>query len=436
MIPETEDRIGTGVRGVAVSEDGPGSRGIFRHAIPIIQGSAFGQGLLLLVSPILTRLYTPEDMGVLAVFSAFLSILAIVATLRYEDAIPAVADEDEAQGLFRLSVRVALLLSGIVLGVLMALAIGASIDFRTEMWLLPVGMAGAGIYAAHGGIAVRAQDYSLLGRTNLFKSLWQVGIQLGLPLLHPGPLGLILGKLADRLSGIGLLRRNLGAKGLIRDGTGLGVHALARRHRQYGIYGAPAALIQVGATQIMPLLVVHHYGLAAGGLLALANRVLVSPLSVLGTSLGQAYLGQASLALRSRASEVLPLFQATTLRLAVVALGLALLAVPAFLFGFRPIFGAEWAVAGSMALGLLPMFMANLILSPLEKTYNLISRQRVKLLMDGLGLLVTVLAIGVSAVMGKSVVFAVAFMGALRALVMILNWAVLRNLLRAWRHAE
>ncbi len=432
MIPETEEEVGAGVGGGEGSEGIPGRRGILRHALPIIQGTAFGQGLLVLVSPILTRLYTPEDMGVLAVFSAFLSILAIVATLRYEDAIPAVADENEADGLFRLSVRVALLMSGIVLGVLMALATTTPLDVPGEMWLLPVGMAGAGVYAAHGGLAVRAQGYSLLGRTNLFKSLWQVGIQLGLPLLHPGPLGLILGRLADRLSGIGLLRRSLGGKGLIRGGGDLRLLSLARRHRQYGIYGAPAALVQASGTQIMPLLVVHHYGLAAGGLFALANRVLVSPLSVLGTSLGQAYLGQASLALRSRASGVLALFQATTLRLVGIALGLTLLAVPAFLLGFGPVFGAEWAVAGLMALGLLPMFMANLIFSPLEKTYNLISRQRVKLLMDGMGLLVTVVAISVSAVMGKSVVFAVAFMGILRAVVMILNWAVLRHLLREW----
>jgi len=433
---ETEDKVGTGVGEGPGTEGVPSRWGILRHALPIIQGTAFGQGLLVLVSPVLTRLYTPEDMGVLAVFSAFLSILAVVATLRYEDAIPAVADEDEAKGLFRLSVRVALGLSGVVLGVLVAIATSTSVAFPAEMWLFFVGMAGAGVYAAHGGVAVRAREYGLLGRTNLFKSLWQVAIQLSLPLVHPGPLGLILGRLADRLSGIGLLRRRLKPKGLMKGGDGVGMLALARRHAQYGVYGAPASLVQVGGTQLMPLLVVHHYGLAAGGLFALANRVLVSPLSVLGTSLGQAYLGQASLALRSGSTGVLSLFRGTTLRLVGIALVLAVLAVPAFLYGFQPVFGAEWAMAGLMALGLLPMFMANLILLPLEKTYNLISRQRVKLAMDAMGLVVTVVAISVSAVTGRSVVFAVAAVGILRGLVMMLSWAVLRHLLRETVHAD
>jgi O-antigen/teichoic acid export membrane protein len=433
---ETEDKVGSGIGEERGREAPPSRWGILRHALPIIQGTAFGQGLLVLVSPILTRLYTPEDMGVLAVFSAFLSMLAIVATLRYEDAIPAVADEEEALGLFRLSVRVALVLSGVVLGVLVAVATSTSLVFPGEMWLLPLGMAGAGVYAAHGGIAVRARAYRLLGRTNLFKSLWQVGIQLSLPLVHPGPLGLILGRLADRLSGIGLLRRRLRWKGLMKGGDGFGMLTLARRHAQYGVYGAPASLVQVGGTQLMPLLVVHHYGLAAGGLFALANRVLVSPLSVLGTSLGQAYLGQASMALRSGASGVLGLFQGTTFRLVGMAVGLAALAAPAFLYAFEPLFGPAWGTAGLMGLGLLPMFMANLVLSPLEQTYNLISRQRLKLLMDGVGLVATVVAISFSAMTGKSVLVAVAVAGIARASVMAMTWLVLWYLLREALHAK
>jgi len=45
-------------------------------------------------------------------------------------------------------------------------------------------------------------------------------------------------------------------------------------------------------------------------------------------------------------------------------------------------------------------------------------------------------AISVSAVTGKSAVFAVAVVGTLRGLVMILSWAVLRHLLRETLHAE
>jgi O-antigen/teichoic acid export membrane protein len=58
-----------------------------RNVAVVSAGSAVGQGLLIVSAPVLTRLYTPADFGVLAVYVSILSILAVAATLRYEMAI-------------------------------------------------------------------------------------------------------------------------------------------------------------------------------------------------------------------------------------------------------------------------------------------------------------------------------------------------------------
>ncbi len=59
-----------------------------RAVAVLVTGTAFGQLIVLAASPLVTRLYTPADFGVLGVFSAFLGILGIAVTLRYELAIP------------------------------------------------------------------------------------------------------------------------------------------------------------------------------------------------------------------------------------------------------------------------------------------------------------------------------------------------------------
>lgn len=41
-------------------------------------GTAVAQGLAALAWPLLTRFYTPQDFGILAVFSSILSILLVV----------------------------------------------------------------------------------------------------------------------------------------------------------------------------------------------------------------------------------------------------------------------------------------------------------------------------------------------------------------------
>jgi O-antigen/teichoic acid export membrane protein len=53
-----------------------------RNVAVLVGGTAVGQAIVVLASPILTRLYTPEDFGVLAVYASLLGILSTVAALR------------------------------------------------------------------------------------------------------------------------------------------------------------------------------------------------------------------------------------------------------------------------------------------------------------------------------------------------------------------
>ncbi|MDT2264523.1 hypothetical protein P7H12_14360 [Paenibacillus larvae] len=50
-------------------------------------GTAFSQLLLVAASPVLTRLYTPEQFGVLSVYVALLSIFTVIGSL-YEHGHP------------------------------------------------------------------------------------------------------------------------------------------------------------------------------------------------------------------------------------------------------------------------------------------------------------------------------------------------------------
>lgn len=61
----------------------------FVRSISILAGgTAFAQGITVLAAPILTRIYTPSEFGVLGVFAALLGIIVVISSLRYELAIP------------------------------------------------------------------------------------------------------------------------------------------------------------------------------------------------------------------------------------------------------------------------------------------------------------------------------------------------------------
>ena len=68
----------------------------------LVGGTAFAQAIAVLALPLLTRLYTPDDFSVLAVYAAVLGISSVVACLRLEIAIPMPEDEGTAINLMLL----------------------------------------------------------------------------------------------------------------------------------------------------------------------------------------------------------------------------------------------------------------------------------------------------------------------------------------------
>jgi len=88
----------------------PRSR-FMRNVAVLAGGSAFGQLINISVAPILSRLYTPGDYGLLAVYASILGLLLVVVSLRYEMAIPLPDDEVAAANLLALSLIIVIVIS-------------------------------------------------------------------------------------------------------------------------------------------------------------------------------------------------------------------------------------------------------------------------------------------------------------------------------------
>ena len=78
--------------------------GFRRKVLQVAGGTAVAQGLLVVASPVLTRLYTPADFGVLVVHVSLVSILVTVASLRLELALPLPERATDAAALLLLCV--------------------------------------------------------------------------------------------------------------------------------------------------------------------------------------------------------------------------------------------------------------------------------------------------------------------------------------------
>ena len=69
----------------------------------LLGGTAGAQMLTVLAAPLLTRLYSSEDFGLLSVYTSLLALIGVVSSLRYELAIPLPEDDGEAANVAVLS---------------------------------------------------------------------------------------------------------------------------------------------------------------------------------------------------------------------------------------------------------------------------------------------------------------------------------------------
>src|SRR2546425_10423373 len=86
-----------------------------RHILTLITGTTIAQAIPLVVTPILTRIYSPQDFGLFALYMSIIAILGVVATGRYELAIMLPEKDEDAINVVYISFIITLATSLITL---------------------------------------------------------------------------------------------------------------------------------------------------------------------------------------------------------------------------------------------------------------------------------------------------------------------------------
>jgi O-antigen/teichoic acid export membrane protein len=389
----------------------------FARGVAVVAGgTAIGQLITLLALPVVTRLYSTADFGVLAVFTSFLLVLLSVASLRYELTISLAPDDRTAANVLVLCL--ALVLGVAVVAGLVVVAFGDQIVDATNtpqlapyLFLLPLGLVGAGAYQALSYWAVRGHAFRLLARTKISQQVGLVTIQIGGGLVFAGPVGLLAGYVAGWTGGTSTLaldawRRH--REGL-RSVTVAGMRAVAARYRSFPVYSTGSALLNNVGTFVPAVLLAAFYDASVAGLFALSQRVLAAPMLLLGRSVSQVYVGEASELIRQGDFGRLRQLYRDTARYGVLA---ATIPVAAFAIGgpllFGTVFGEEWEEAGSYVQVMAPMLVAQFVAAPLAQTLNLFEQVRLQVAYDALRMVLATGSIVVASALGWSALGAVA----------------------------
>jgi len=353
-----------------------------RHVVTLAGGAALAQVLPLLAAPLVTRLYTPADFGVLSMYVAWLSALAVLATARYEMAFVLPDNRRAAINLFGLSLCIAIalaLLAGLILWP--APNFWAKLADEPELgdWLdlLPFSLLAAGAMQAWTNWNIRNERFRANASGRLAQAVGITATQLGLGFFGVGAAGLIVGQFAGQLaSWLALAWRDLKDRCAWRhEVTRQEMRALAREYIEFPRVNAPHALAGAVQDMLTVTVLLALAGNATVGHYGLMMRVLKLPAALVGQAVAQvAYRDLASA--RQRGEPLAPKLR----KLLVLLSALALLPSLVVLLGgpqlFALVFGKAWLEAGQYAQALAPFMFFHFIASPLGMVPLVIQRQR------------------------------------------------------------
>jgi O-antigen/teichoic acid export membrane protein len=349
------------------------AKGGFLKAVAKLSGAtAIGQIVSLLASLFLTRLYTPEDFGSLAIFVALLTQLTVFTSLRYEWAIPPAQDDDEA---FHLVLLCALIV------VLVTLLTAIGVFFWAEqiarwlnaprmaeyLYLLPIGVLFIGWYQIFNYWALRRKEFSMLAKSQVAKSVWTSATQVVLGFLLSGPIGLLIGAVVNQIAGTHSLllyfwqdyqRPKVMKFSLNR------LRQTARKHFRFAGICIFSSFFNYAAIAFPPLLLSLFYTPDVVGSFSLAQRVSSLPTVLVCSAISQVYFANACDLIHTNPIEMKRLHTRTTLLLFGISLGAGgVFLLSRWIMPFA--FGSQWQEAGIMTQYMAPMLIVTIAVSPL-----------------------------------------------------------------------
>lgn len=400
-----------------------------RQFFIVASGTAAAQVINLAAYPILTRLYSPTDFGIFALFVTVASVIGIIAAGRF-DLIVQSGHDEELVGIYYLSQVLNLLISG---SATLVLATGSLLDIggmKLEHALLAgVAVFLTGFTASSSLFLIRHEEYHHSTRSAAARSLFTVLPQIGLWFVWPSAMSLLVGFCIGLAAQSALLVGHLRRYDLSRPGRDQ-LTEVWRRYRLQAAIDVPGAVLGALALHVLNFFLLVLYSAADVGQYALAFRVAVMPLSLFAASLSQVFFQKAAASYRRGGTfwpEVrLNLLWASMLSVAVFV-PMVLLARPAFTFAF----GDEWRLAADILIYLAPMLAIRFVSATLQSV-PLVVRRPSWLLAHNVGLLVAmgvafVVAIAIDLPLGPYLILNSALMAAVYLAYLIAMVTVVRR---------
>jgi len=335
-------------------------------------GTTFAQAIPVIVSPILTRIYSPEEFGLLILFMSIVSILSVVVSLRYEKAIVQPLSDEDAISLVIISMLVTTGVSA-VLAILINIfyaqikeLLGNNEISILKYWV-PLTVLIIGFYNSLYEWHIRKKKFSLCANIIMAKGAVTAGGQVGFgAIMFQG--GLIFGYVIGIVIGFLLILQSFlkNKNSLILIFNKKRLLKNIKKYKKMSQYSTSGALAD-NISLHMPILVITTLSHASVlGFFGLAIKVLGLPMSLISQGLSSVFFQKVAQLHHHNPHQIKILIIKIFLILNFITIPFVGLI---WFFGedlFAFIFGEPWREAGVIASILVFAVAIRFVVSPLS----------------------------------------------------------------------
>ncbi|HBH9953823.1 TPA: type 8 capsular polysaccharide synthesis protein Cap8K [Staphylococcus aureus] len=352
----------------------------------MILSSGIAQVILIITTPIITRLYSPTEFGEFTIFSNIAMILIPIINARYDLLIVNTKNDRSANILSQISFLISLLILLILIAIF---AISACLypNFILDFIFIIIMLFLVSLTNIFTNYLNKERKYKVLSLINVFRAGSMALLQIIFGLLALGSLGLIIGFSLSYIAGITLGYKTFKKHfNIVRDKEE--TKALFLENKNQLVYSTPSILLNSLSFSVVVFFIGILYTNTEVGIYGMAIRVLGIPVTIISLGLSKIFMQQANDYYIEHGNFRNLLLKFSSI-LVIVSI---ILYVPLYLFSeelVNILLGHSWVDAITVIKIVIPLFVIRLIVSTVSLSVIVLQKQQLELILQALFLIGT-----------------------------------------------
>lgn len=359
----------------------------------MILSSGIAQVILIITTPIITRLYSPAEFGEFTIFSNIAMILIPIINARYDLLIVNAKNDRSANILSQISFLISLLILLILIPIL-AISAWLYPNFILDFIFIIIMLFLVSLTNIFTNYLNKERKYKVLSLINVFRAGSMALLQIIFGLLSLGSLGLIIGFSLSYITGITLGHKTFKKHfNIVRNKEE--TKALFLENKNQLVYSTPSILLNSLSFSVVVFFIGILYTNTEVGIYGMAIRVLGIPVTIISLGLSKIFMQQANdyYIERGNFRNLLLKFSSTLVIVSII------LYVPLYLFSeelVNILLGHSWVDAITVIKIVIPLFVIRLIVSTVSLSVIVLQKQQLELILQALFLIGTTVTFVIS----------------------------------------